>query len=253
MSEAARREESSFALTPYLILGFVVLLLALVLRAPASLLQKALPATLPLQVQAWGGTVWNGQMSVRQGGEDSFVRWRLQPTRLLLGKAALQMQVRGALDLAGTLELGTKSWRLQGLRGEVPAQMLQAVLPSGWNLPGNVQAEQVELARKGRDRGPWQAAAGELRWGGGAMQFNLGSQPQGANLPPLVASLGLDGETLVLSLSEAAGRQTLAEARVAPDGAVETKLRERLLRYAGRTSGTDPDAVVVTMAQKPRQ
>jgi hypothetical protein len=252
MTEAARRENTDVAVTPYLILGFAVLLLGLLLRAPASLMQKALPATLPLQVQAWGGTLWQGQAAFRQGDEDGFLRWQLQPARLLTGKAALQLQAQGALALAGTLEIGPGTWRLQELRGDVPARLLQSLLPPGWSLPGSVEADAVELARKGSDKGPWLAAAGSLHWGGGAMQFNLSGQPQGATLPPLLATLALDGETLVLGLSEAASQQALAETRIAPDGSVETKLRERLLRYSGRSGGNDPDAVVVTMAQKPR-
>ncbi|MFZ5561986.1 MAG: type II secretion system protein N [Pseudomonadota bacterium] len=251
MTEVAQREAAALAVTPYLLLGCVVLVLALLARAPASLLQKALPAALPVQVQAWGGTVWNGQAVFRQGAEEGFLQWQLLPLRLLTGKAALQMQARGALDMAGVVELGPGSWRLQALHGEMPARLLQALLPPGWSLPGSVQAEQVALARKG-SRGPWRQASGRLLWGGGAMQFNLGGHPQGATLPPLQAGLALEGETLVLSLSEAANHQVLAEARMAPDGTVETRLRERLLRYAGRSSGTDPDAVAVTLSQKPR-
>lgn len=253
MTEAARRENNDVALTPYLLLGFSVLLLALLLRAPASLLQKALPASLPLQVQAWGGTIWTGQAAFRQGEEGGFLRWQLQPARLLAGKAALQLQAQGALSLAGRLELAPGAWRLQDLRGDVPARLLQSLLPSGWNLPGSVEADGVGLARQGSAKGPWTAAAGSLNWAGGAMQFNLSGQPQGATLPPLQAHLKLDGETLVLNLIEAASQQALAETRIAPDGSMETKLRERLLRYSGRTGGNDPDAVVVTMAQKPRQ
>lgn len=251
MTEAARREDA-IALTPYLILGFVCLLVALLLRAPASLIEKALPKGLPLQVQAWGGTLWHGQAAVQQGNESGVLQWQLKPLRLLTGTAALQLQTQGALDLAGTLELGSGRWRVEQLRGEIPARLLQAALPPGWSLPGSVQAENVELARRGSASGPWLAASGRLLWAGGAMQYNLGSQSQGATLPPLEATLTLDGETLLVRLNEASGKQALAEARIAPDGTVETKLRERLLRYSGRTSGTDPDAVVVTAAQKPR-
>lgn len=250
MTDAVRRTEDAPALTPYLILGFIVLLAALVMRAPASLLQKAVPAGSPVQVSAWGGTLWQGQALLRQGAELGFLRWDLQPLDLLRARLVLATRAQGALQLAGTVELAPGSWRLQGLRGEVPVRLFQGVLPPGWNLPGSLEAEQVLLARQGVDRGAWRAASGRLRWAGGPMQYSLSGQPQGATLPPLEALLGLEQDTLVVTLAESAG--TLAEVRLAPDGTIETRLRERLLRYSGRTAGPDPDAVVVTTSQKPR-
>lgn len=250
MTDAARGKDSVPALTPYLVLGFLALLLALVARAPASLLQKAVPAALPMQVTAWGGTVWHGQAELRQGAEAGFLRWDLQPKRLLAGRIALAVRAQGALQLTGTLELGLGGWQLRGLRGDVPVGLFQSLLPPGWNLPGRLVAEQVQLSRTGLKKGAWQVAGGQLQWPGGAMQYNLSGQPQGATLPPVTAVLGVEKDVLVVRLSEAAG--TLAEVRLAPDGAIETRLRERLLRYSQRTSGSDPDAVVVTTAQKPQ-
>ncbi|HEX4869511.1 MAG TPA: type II secretion system protein N [Moraxellaceae bacterium] len=252
MSDAARRADSPPALTPYLILGFAALLLALVARAPASLLQKAVTPSLPFQVSAWGGTLWNGQAALVQAGEPGFWRWRLQPAALLRGRAALQLEATGALALHGRLERGPGGWAARGLRGSVPARLVQPLLPPGWSLPGEFELSGVDLARRGLTRGAWSAAAGQLRWAGGAMQFTLGSQAQSATLPPLVASLRREGDALVLSLAEEAGGGVLADVKVAADGAVETRLRERLLRYSGRTSGTSPDAVVVTSVQPAR-
>lgn len=250
MTDAARGKDSVPALTPYLLLGLLLLLLALVARAPASLLQKALPAALPVQAAAWGGTVWHGQAALRQGAETGFLRWDLQPKRLLAGRIALAVRAQGPLQLTGTLELGLGGWHLQGLRGDVPVSLFQSLLPPGWNLPGSLDAEQLQLARAGLRQGVWRAASGRLRWGGGAMQYNLSGQPQGATLPPLEAVLRVEKDALVVTLAESAG--ILAEVRLAPDGAVETRLRERLLRYSQRTAGPDPDAVVVTTAQRPQ-
>lgn len=251
MSEAARREDTSLALTPYLILGFVALVLALLARAPASLLQKALPAALPVQVSAWGGTLWSGQAELVQAGEPGFWRWQLQPAGLLRGRLALQVQAQGPLSMRGSVERGFGSWAARGLSGELPARLLQPLLPPGWTLPGDIRLDGVQLARKGLALGPWQAAGGQLHWGGGAMQYSLGSQVQGATLPPLLATLRLEGDTLLLSMTEASGG-ALADVRIAKDGGVETRLRERLLKYSNRTSGADPDAVVVTSVQRPQ-
>lgn len=251
MTDAVRREEKAVSLTPYLALGFFVLLLALIVRAPASLLQKAWPASLPLQVTAWGGTLWDGQAQLVQGDSKGFLRWQLQPARLLAGRLAGTIQTQGMVDLGGHIELGRKSWMLEGLSGDIPSTSLQSLLPPGWLLPGNIHAEKLRLARDGRDKGPWRAAGGQLQWEGGAMQFNVNGQPQAATLPPLVVNLRLEGDSLVLALNEQAGSLGLALVRLTPDGAAETQLRERLLRYSPgyHSSGADPDAVVVTTRQ----
>lgn len=249
MHDIARREDSSFALTPYLILGFAALLLALVARAPSSLLQKALPRTLPVQATAWGGTLWSGQAELVQVGEPVFWRWQLQPGALLRGRLGLQVRAQGGISLQGRLEQGAGGWQVQDLRGDVAGRLLQPLLPPGWSLPGKLRLDGVRLARKGGAKGAWQAAAGQARWEGGAMQYNLGSQVQTATLPPLVASLALEGDRLAVSLVEEAGGGALADLRVGADGAIETRLRERLLKYSGRTSGASPDAVVVTSVQ----
>lgn len=249
MTDASRRKERMLALTPYLMLGFVALLLALLVRAPSSLLQKTLPSGGPVKVVAWGGSLWHGQAEVLQAGEPGFWRWEVQPAALLRARLALDLKGQGGLDLSGRLERGLGEWVIRDLSGTVSGRLLTPLLPAGWSLPGEVTMGGVHLARQGLARGPWLVASGQMNWGGGAMQYNLGSQSQAATLPPLVAGLTLDGETLVLSLAEAQMGAALAEVRMAPDGAMETRLRERLLRYSGRTSGASLDAVVVTSVQ----
>ena len=252
MTDAVGREVKAAVLTPYLVLGFFLLMLALLLRAPASLLQKNLPAGSSLTVSAWGGTVWDGQAAFSLGQDTGFLRWKLRPQRLLAGRLAADVQAQGALELAGALELGHQAWKIEGLRGELPSRLLQALLPPGWELPGNVRAEALSVARNGRDKGPWTAAGGQLLWAGGSMQYNVNGQPQGATLPPLAVSLRLDGDALVLALNEKAGNLGLATVYLSADGQVETRLRERLLRYSSGyhgSGGADPDAVVVTAKQ----
>ncbi len=251
MTDAVRREDASLALFPYLILGFFLLVLALAARAPAAFLQKALPASLPVQVSAWGGTVWQGQAAMVQGANNAFVDWRVQPAKLLTGRLVALLHAQGALQLDGVLELGLGRWKLDGMQGEIPVAMVQQMLPSGWSLPGAVRAENLVLARAGYGQGAWLAAGGQLYWSGGPMQYSVNGQAQGATLPPLVVTVRLDGETLVLALNEAQGSLGLATVRLTPDGQLETQLRERLLRYSPgyRGSGSDPDAVVVTARQ----
>jgi hypothetical protein len=250
MTDAVRHEEKAVSLTPYLLLGLLALLLALVARAPASLLQKALPAAAPVQVTAWGGTIWQGQAATLLGASRGFLEWKLQPKRLLAGRLAAEISSRGEMTLAAHAELGLSRWALSDVRGDIPAPVLQALLPPGWSLPGTLQADNIALARQGH--GSWQVASGRLRWAGGPMQYRIDQQSQAATLPALVVELRLDGDALVLTLNEAAGGLGLAQLRLGSDGTAETRLRERLLRYTPgyRSSGGDADAVVVTARQK---
>lgn len=253
MFPAVRRDDTPPSLLPCLALGIAALLLALLLRAPANLLQKALPPALPLTVTEWGGTLWQGQASVVAAGDASVWNWRLQPLSLLRGSVAVGLAGQGGRGLRGSIERGVGgTWRVRDLQGEVPAGLLQQMLPPGWSLPGEVSADGIQLARRGLVRGAWTEGAGRLRWGGGPLQFSLGSGSQAATLPPLLATLALEEDKLLVRLAEEAGGGVLAEVRLAADGGTETRLRERLLRYVGRTSGTDPDAVVVTSVQGTR-
>lgn len=248
MSDTVQAATPRGGLTPWVLLGLGALLFALLLRAPASLLQKALPLSPGLQVTAWGGTVWNGQMAWSQGEVQGLLHWKLVPWRLLMGTAQADIRSEGAAPLTGRVALGWKALEVRQLQGEVPAALVQGLLPPGWQLPGVLHAEGLEVARSGRTTGAWTAADGLLAWGGGPVRFSLDGQMQQAVLPPLRIVPRLDGEILVLTMSEAGSGQGLALLRLLPDGQVETQLRERLLRYnpGYRSNGGDPDAVVVT-------
>jgi hypothetical protein len=136
------------------------------------------------------------------------------------------------------------------LQGDLPSAFIQPFLPAGWELPGNVQVEGLQLAQNGFKKGAWQQGQGQLRWQGGPMQFGFNGQAQQAVLPPLRVEVSLEKQDLMLTLKESSG--TLADLRLQSDGQVETRLRERLLRYspAYRSSGNPPDAVVVTAKQE---
>lgn len=251
MSHAPRSEDAPVALTSWLLLALLLLIVALVLRAPASLLHKALPAGLPLAASAWGGTVWDGQLAWAQGERRGLLEWKLSGWRLFTGRVVASLRNSGQAPLSGQLVLGPGRFELNGLDGELPVAMVQPLLPPGWELPGTVQAEALGVSRAGLRSGAWTAAGGRLRWAGGPMQFSLNGMPQQAVLPALVVSPRLEGDALVLALAEADSGLGLALVRMGGDGQVETQLRERLLRYnpGYRSSGADPDAVVVSTRQ----
>jgi general secretion pathway protein N len=234
---------------PTVVLGVVLLLAALVIRAPATILQKILPATASAQVDEWGGSLWQGQALVKTKEKPVLVEWQLHPLALLTGKLAAGVQSKGALPLQGDVVLGFKQWQVKQLQGELPSALIQPFLPAGWELPGSIHIERLLITKQGLKQGPWLEGQGSLRWQGGAMKFSLNGQAQQATLPPLRVEISKENNDLLLTLNEAAG--TLAGLRLMADGQIETQLRERLLRYSPgyHSSGNPPDAVVVTAKQ----
>jgi hypothetical protein len=242
---------SSDAFASYLLWTLLALVLAMLVQAPASLLKKALPATLPVQVQAWGGTLWNGQADWQQGSLQGQLRWQLRPWQLLLGHASADIDLEGDVPLKGRLTVGAGgSWSAEDLSGTIPAELLRPVLPAGWDLPGSLRADKLSLSRAGLHKGNWRAGSGSLHWQGGAMTFDLNGQPASATLPPVMLGLKLEGDTVVLGLVEEAGQLSLAELRAGSDNMLETRVRQRLLAYSPSYHGQgSPDQIVVTAKQ----
>lgn len=237
------------SLTPYLLLGLLALVFALLAGVPASLMKKALPAPLASHVAAWGGTVWNGQAAWQADGEAGQLRWKLNPWRLFLGQLSAQVESQGALQLTGRVALGFGGWSLSELKGQVPGALVRRAMPGGWDMPGDLRAENVAVGRKGM-KGAWTQAGGRLLWNGGAMRYSINGQTQEASLPPLALGLRLDNDTLSLQLVEQAGNLGLAAVRIGPDNMAETQLRQRLLGYTPGYRGQGaPDQVVVTAKQ----
>ncbi len=235
---------------PYVLVGLFCLALALLAQAPARLMQKFWPASLPVQATAWGGSLWSGQMAWRHGETQGQLRWRLRPWTLVLGKLSLDLEAGGALQLNGRAALGLGGWSVSGLQGEVPGELIQGFLPGGWSFPGAVQMQGVSLGREGYKSGAWDEALGQLAWGGGAMRLSVNGQSQDAQLPPLNIVLGLADDKLQLRLVEAAGQSALGEVLLGADNMLETRLRQRLLRYSPSYRGQgDPEQVVVTSRQ----
>lgn len=237
-----------FSLLPWLLLGLLLLVLFLVVRAPASMLQRFVPPGPVMQVSAWGGTVWRGQAAWSQQGTGGLLSWQLQPWWLVAGRVQVDIHSEGAVPLQGWVRMGWQQFEVRGLQGEVPVSLLQVALPPGWQMPGVVRAINFGAARAGWREGAWTAAEGELAWEGGTLQLPMAGQQMQLTLPAVRITPRLEGESLLLVLAEAASGLALAEARLLPDGQVETQVRERLLRYSPshRSSGADPDAIVAS-------
>lgn len=233
----------------YGLLALAVLLLGVLIQAPAGLLKRFWPTGSPVQAVAWGGTLWNGQVMLRQGERNAQLLWNWQPLALFKGTLGAHLEVQGPAAMQANAAYGAAGWRVSQLNGVLPGDLVQQALPAGWSLPGDLRAESVTVARAGVAGGDWKQADGSLHWQGGAMHYSLEGQAQEANLPPMALRLSLAGNALLLDLQEENGA-ALGSVQLGADNVAETRLRQRLLEYTPGYHGQGaPDQVVVTVKQ----
>lgn len=231
----------------WVLLATFVLLLSLVIQTPARVVANFLPQTVRAQFSEWGGSMWSGQVSGNVKGVPVQVRWQLQPSALLLLKAAANVELLTADSrMQGQVRLGMGSWQIQGLKGEIAASELQYFL-SGWQLPNQpITLNNIALKHQS---GGWQDIKGDMSWQGGALDYVLNGQRQHVNLPPVALTLSGQQNSLVLGLQEQVSNASLATFTVTGQQ-LESRLTQRLLSYSPNYHGVaEPDAVVVTASQ----
>jgi general secretion pathway protein N len=182
--------------TRWLVLAFVLALpLALVLRAPASLLVPAFSgvplAGAPLVCGGAHGTVWDGGCRWHWRDYQGDLSWQLDAHGLMPGVA---VDLSGGVQLQGWLGAGPGTVVVQGLDGRLPAALLEQMSPA--SAEGSLNVSSVSLR--------WQTerlsdVAGSLRYSGGAVSWNNGRGE--ATVPPLDAVLEplADGAALVVT------------------------------------------------------
>lgn len=165
----------------------LVLLVSLVVAAPARLLTHFLPGE-QLLVQGVSGTLWNGAASramvklpagyLHLGA----INWSLRPLSLLTFSPQVQLQGQwGEQRLSGELQWhGAGNFTLQDFDARLAANLLRQFAPVA--LEGQVVLQLQALAirdnlpysGKGRvvwERGAWQAPSGSLALGTYALDF----------------------------------------------------------------------------------
>ncbi|MFT3905093.1 MAG: type II secretion system protein N [Steroidobacteraceae bacterium] len=134
-------------LLPAALLAFLGTLLW---RAPASWLNRALPAQ--VQCAGYDGTLWNGRcMQLNFDGlKLGQLSWQLRALPLLLGRLSLQFTARAAqLDLRGQVQVRSDGGiAVSELSGQTSTQLLGIPLPH--NVRGNVRFENVSLTLRQR-------------------------------------------------------------------------------------------------------
>lgn len=225
------------------------LLVCLVATLPAQIMSKLLPNTLKSIPMVWGGTVWNGQLLIKQDSW-SHINWHLQPWTLVKGRINLNLNSQGNVSLMGNINLGLHDWFIDIDNGLLPSDIINAFLPSGSHFNGPLSLKKIQLHRL-KKTGEWQSASGELYWDGGNFEFLMNGALKKVSLPPLTITLSQLQKNVLISLQERDSRAILATINIDEHNVGETKIRERLLRYSNdyHSQNNQLDDIIVVSKQ----
>lgn len=222
----------------------LVFLLSLLLHAPSRLASGFLPPA--LQVDAWGGSLIDGQMQGRVGLQPVQLGWTWHPASLFRLALALGLDLQAPVKAGLQLQRGP--WSLS-------ATIAQLRIPAGaapWLGPGAVTPawQGSGLAFTRRHSGAWRQGEGTLMTPGGPLRLNLQGQIQELVLPAARIVWQVKGDDLVGELRQSEGNAALATVTLTGDHRIQWQVRDRLLRLkAGYVSQNDPDLVVLTVAE----
>lgn len=239
------------------LVGILLVLLFVVVFAPAGLLRSLLAPVEGVNLLHPSGTLWHGEAELylveHSAGQ---LQWRFRPAALLGGYLEYQLALTGpdqALD--GNVGVSPGSIRLD-LEGMLSSRFLnQWLAPYDIGMSGDVTLREVDLLllRKGTEAapaGPNQPglapgeASGTLTWDGGAVNYRLSGQEYRGSLPPLVATLG---EGLEVYIYPEAGQTPLLVAQMLDNGFVKigiTRLLTKLLNNPWPGSDIDHEVVL---------
>ena len=172
----------------WLWLSLPLLFIALIIHAPARLIQWLVPEQLTLQTSHYEGSLWNGRASqVVIGADGAYIavdtlRWQLQPLSLLLFSPAAEIQLQvhqgqQSQELHGLFQwLGSERWQATNLEANLPAEVV-GHFAGGYPVSGQLSLQLAELQAISDHIDQidgnisWQSA----RWNNGDRWFDLGS------------------------------------------------------------------------------
>ena len=169
------------------LLGALALVIFLVLRAPALLIERLLGDALPISLSQSAGTVWNGKADIRVGGHDlGRASWNFDPASLLYGAIGARWRVTAAnRSLRGTAHASLAETDIS-VDGRIDADFVNQLLSDYHiRLGGTFELEGIALSF---GEGPHPtAASGTLRWEGGTTRYRLAGEVENVTLPPIAS------------------------------------------------------------------
>lgn len=210
------------------VLGLLAYLLFLIATLPAARAWAWFGDAVPLRAYGLDGTLWSGQAAVLQDQVRRLdaVRWNLEPSELLLGRLAADVQARLPAEgrLSGEFQLTPDTLRARQLRMNLPATTLlewaQIRLPV--KVDGRFESSMQGLAVR---EGKLIDADGIINWHNAILR--LGSQP----LPLGNVALRLTpGEDAILGklVNQGSPLELGGDLRLTPDGRFVLDIKARL-------------------------
>jgi len=229
----------------------IVLLISLVLHAPASLVVSRLAPVMAANGAdagsvALGGTLLDGQLQTRRQGMPLYIAWQLQLSSLWRFAYGADLILGGPVALNANWQKQPGQWSLQvtdvrSQAGDASWLLPQLVMPA-W------RSDTMQFARN--TKGEWLNASGELVTQGGLLRLNLQGQIQEMQIPAAVLRWRIVNQNLVGELSQRADGGALAAVTLTADQRIQWQIRERLLRLKpGYLGKNDLDLVVLTVSE----
>lgn len=239
-----------------LLIGLLSLLVFSVLLFPASLAWKfasGAVAGLPIKVDRVGGTIWDGFLigkinnPVLRG--PVVVEWDFKGYRLLLGEAALGLNLEGqAYRLKGSGHWGLWGKGISGLNGDVQAHLLnQSLRQFSVSAEGVLKMEDVSVNLSGKKI---TVATGQISWSGGKVVPTGRGAVDPIMYPAVKAVFSETDGDLLLSVTETKSKAPLGELGLMPEKNLgSVKVLQRVLTLAGLNDGGDDSKVLINMQQ----
>jgi hypothetical protein len=229
----------------------LVLLLSLVLHAPASLvLSRLAPVMTANGVDSsnagFGGILLDGQLQTRRQGMPLYIAWRLQLSSLWRFAYGADLTLGGPVALKANWQKQPGQWSLQ------ITDVLTQAGDASWLLPQLVmptwRSEGMRFTRN--TQGEWLNASGELVTQGGMLRLNLQGQIQEMQIPAATLRWRIVNKNVVGELKQLADGGDLAAITLTADQRIQWQIRERLLRLKpGYLGKNDLDLVVLTVSE----
>ena len=235
--------------------GLLALVVFLVLRAPALLIERFLGDAPPFRLSRSAGTIWSGEADIAARGQHlGRASWRFDPASLLDGAIGARWHLSGAdHSLRGRAQASPAKTAVF-FAGQVDADFVNRLL-SDYHIHLGGTFKLAEMALAFNDGPLPTTAKGTLSWGGGATRYRLAGEIENVTLPPMRATLSLneDGhpQAEAFTNNDAAA---LIRARLDPDGWLHIAVSRHLTTLAGRPwPGTGaPEQMVVEVAERLR-
>lgn len=244
---------SGMKIRTYVLAGSLGFGLFAINQLPANLLWRTLGAqiasVIPFNVEAVGGTLWNGFVVGRPQGaftERIVARWDLKPGALLLGRIAVGLGLESAgFKLDGVGYAGLSGKGLYDVSAVADASMLNPFVQGmGVSAAGRLNLDEIALSLNGDMQVT--EASGSLAWNGGKVSTSFGGGGEQYSIPAVSGVVSQRMNGAFVDLKQVEGSKPLGEVGVTGDGILSVTVLQRVMTLAGMAAGDENKVLIKT-------